>query len=103
MRTPTSLRVTASLLGFVLIFVGLGGLAIANLWGGFRIAAGCCLAFGVLLSRVTFFVSAWDRGPVGRLRRSPRGYYWLLVAAVVLWFGIMPLTFLWLYDRLHRH
>jgi hypothetical protein len=102
MRTPTSPRVKASLLGIVLMFVGLGGLAIANLSGGFRIAAGCCFVLGALLSRVTVFVGVWDRGPVGRLRRSPRGYYWLLVATVVLWLGVMPLTFLWLYDQLHR-
>jgi ATP-dependent DNA ligase len=31
------------------------------------------------------------------------GYLWLRIVVVVLWLAVVPLTFLWLYDHLHRH
>jgi len=103
MRARSSRREKTFFIGILLTLVGLGGLAIPNLLGIVRIVAGCCLALGVLLYKGAFFVRAWDSGPIGRYQKAPHGYLWLRIVAVVLWLGIVPLTFLWLYDRLHRH
>ena len=103
MRTRSSIREKTFFFGILLTLAGLTGLAIPNLSGIFRIAAGFCLALGVLLYKGAFFVGAWDHGPIGRLQKTPDGYFWLRIVAVVLWLGVVPLTFLWLYDHLHRH
>src|ERR1700687_4328679 len=102
MRTRTSPREKTFFIGILLAFVGLGGLAIPNLSGIFRIIVGCCLALGVLLYKGAFFVKAWEARPIEQLQKAPHGYLWLRIVAVVLWLGVVPLTFLWLYDHLHR-
>lgn len=103
MRNRSTQREKSFFFGILLALVGLGGLAVPNLTGVFRVAAGCFLALGVLLYKGAFFVGAWDRGPIGTFSKTPRGNLWLRIVAVVLWLGVVPLTFLWLYDHLHRH
>jgi hypothetical protein len=103
MPTRSSSREKTFFLGIILALGAICGLAIPNLSGVVRIAAGCCLAFGVLLYKGAFFVGAWSNGPIGKIQKSPNGYLWLKIVAVVLWLGVTPLTFLWLYDHLHRH
>lgn len=102
MRVRSSPREKTLLVGILLTFVALGALAAPNLSETFRIAAGFCLAFGALLYKGAFLVRAWDTGPIAKIQKSSNGYFWLKVAAVVLWLGAVPLTFLWLYDHLHR-
>jgi hypothetical protein len=60
MRAQSPQREKTFFLGILVTFVGLGGLAIPNLSGIFRVGAGSCLALGVLLYQEAFFVGAWE-------------------------------------------
>lgn len=102
-RMRSSPREKALFFGVLLALVGLCGLAIPNLSAISRVVAGFCLAIGIVLYKGAFFVGAWNRSPVSRLRATPNGYFWLGILAAALWLGVVPLTFLWLYDHLHRH
>jgi hypothetical protein len=103
MRFRSSPREKTFAVGILLAFVGLGALAFPNLSGFLRIAAGTCLVFGVLLYKGAFFARVWDRGLIGSLQKTPQGSLWLRIVAVILWIGILPLVWLWVYDRIHRH
>jgi hypothetical protein len=103
MRARSSPREKTFAVGILLAFVGLGAIPFPNLPGILRIAAGCCLVLGVLLYKGAFIARAWDRAPIGNLRKTRQGSQWLRIVALILWIGILPLVWLWVYDHIHRH
>jgi hypothetical protein len=103
MRARSSPREKTFAIGILLAFVGLGAMAFPNLPGILRIAAGCCLVLGALLYKGAFVARAWDGGPIGSLLKTPQGSQWLQIVALILWIGILPLVWLWVYDHIHRH
>jgi len=101
MHVRSSPREKAFYVGLLLAFLGLVALVFPNLPGFLRVAAGCCLVVGFLLYKGAFFVL--HSGPIGILRKTPQGAVWLRTVALILWIGILPILWLWVYDRIHRH
>jgi len=91
---PSSPREKRALLGLLLAFTGVGGLAILHLSETLRIVTFCFLVIpGAFLFFGEIAIDVWNRSPFERwLQKSPEGYFWLRLAAVILWLGVIPLA-----------
>jgi len=68
-----------------------------------RAIAVSSLLIGLVLSHVARYVPLVDRSAhVQRVRQNATWFFWARVLTVVLWLGVIPLVFLWVYDRLQR-
>ena len=101
MRRRSSPRDKRILCGVLLGLIGLCVLAIPNISGIVRVVAACCMATGSILSLP--FSDTRLRMPNRRSETAPNSNFWLRIVGVVLWLGVVPLAFLWLYVQLRGH
>jgi hypothetical protein len=68
-----------------------------------RTVAAACFLFGWLAFHAGFFMRRWVRNPgIRAIYQNPDGVFWLRIAAVVLFLGVLPLVCLWAYHSI-RH
>jgi hypothetical protein len=70
-----------------------------------RTVAACCFLFAWLACTAGYFAGVWDRNPgIRAIHRSPDGVFWLRMAVVILFLGVLPLVGLWAYHSIqHLH
>jgi hypothetical protein len=62
-----------------------------------------CFFFGWLVGSAGFFAKVWDRHRGIRfIRRNPDVVFWLRIAAVILFLGVLPLVCLWAYHSTQK-
>jgi hypothetical protein len=88
----------------LLALAGVGGLAILHQSETPRVVTFCFLVIpGALLFFGEIASDLSNRSPFERwLQKSADGYFWLRLAAVMLWVGVIPLAILWSYHHIHR-
>jgi hypothetical protein len=61
------------------------------------------MVVGFILMVFGNFVLIYDRGIFAqRVIRSPAGFFWMRIFAVILWLGVLPFVCLWVYGQLHH-
>jgi hypothetical protein len=81
--------------GTIVLFLGLAGIALAGEHPSMRTVAFSCVLFGGVVSNCAWFVGAWDRNPLIMKLQQGQQRTWLVLAAIVLWIGFLPLAYLW--------
>jgi hypothetical protein len=68
-----------------------------------RTVAACCFVLPWIAGTADYFTGAWDRNPgIRAIHRNPDGVFWLRIAAVILFLGVLPLVWLWTYHSIHH-
>jgi hypothetical protein len=61
------------------------------------------MVVGFILMITGNFVLLYDRNIfTQRIIRSPAGFFWMRIFAVILWLGVLPFACLWVYHYLQR-
>jgi len=94
-------------IGFLLFFLGLPGVIFLDPQTThhptLRFIACCLFLVGWLWWHAVWFVQRWNRNPLAqKAHRSPNGFWWMRIVAIVLWLGVLPFAFLWVYHYLER-
>ena len=63
-----------------------------------RLALVACALLGLLAEIIRLAIPLVSRS----MSKTPGGLLWLRIVAVVLWLGILPLVWFWVYDHIHR-
>jgi len=68
-----------------------------------RTFAAACFVLGWVAFHAGFFIRRWDLNPgIRAIHQNPDGVFWMRIAAVVLFLGVLPLVCLWAYHSVHH-